>query len=59
MKSWKSLVKKVSKCPSQFSEEMRNVNIGWAIQFRGGEFGVSNLRVAKLDRNNLSKITNI
>jgi hypothetical protein len=59
MRSWKSLVKKVNECPPQFSEEIRNVNIGWAIQFRGGKFGVSILRVAKLDRNNFSKIADL
>lgn len=56
MRSWKSLVKKVSKCPLEFSEEIRNVNIGWAIQFKGGKFGVSILKATKLDKNNFSKI---
>lgn len=56
MRSWKSIVKKVSECPPQLSEEIRNANIQSAIQFRGREFGVSLLRVAELDRNNLSKI---
>ncbi len=35
---------------------VRNVNIWWAIKFRGREFGVSILRVVDLDRNNVSKI---
>jgi hypothetical protein len=45
MRSWKSLVKKVSECSPQLSKEIRNVNIQWATQFKGKEFGVSLLRV--------------
>ncbi len=59
MRSWKSLVKKVSECSPQLLEEIKNVNIWWAIQFRGGKFGISILRATNLHRNDHSKITNL
>jgi hypothetical protein len=59
MKSWKFMVKRVSECSPQLSEEIKNVNIWWAIQFRGQEFGISILRATKLHRNDLSKIIDL
>jgi hypothetical protein len=60
MKSWKSLVTKTSERSPQLSEEIKNVNIWWAIQFRGGgEFEISFLKVTKLHRNDLSNITDL
>jgi hypothetical protein len=59
MKSWKSLVTKASECSPQLSEEIKNVNIWWAIQFRAGKIGISFLKATKLHRNNLSNITDL
>lgn len=59
MKSWKFMVKRVSECFPQLLEEIKNVNIWWAIQFRGQEFDISILRATKLHRNDLSKITDL